>query len=390
MKTPIWILLLFLLTYQSSQAMDLQDTVRLSCLPAVACDSPLVTVVVRVQEPIQDLGRFRVTLRYYNPTFYYNGNLFLNPDIDNLLVTYYPGGATDILIVERTDTTAISLTEPWLFKFEANYFGGQNMLNFDTMVFSPDACYFKDAAGQDYPVAAVEGWVYSPQASCSIQPTVPVLSDTTLVPVMLGDMPPLENFAFKIHYSVVGLEFLGIENLNAALAPFANFTFSESNGEISIAWHSGMPLAMIGNGKLFDLKFNVLQHFPGIIPLTFDVMSAPFFLGPDTAAQAFIPTCFVDGFVSIQFAIDENKPGLQQVVISPNPSSDGVYTVNIPSGFPVTEWKLCDLQGKLLASGTFMAGQTSSKLDLGFLPKGVYLLRLGAKDQVCFRKVVRE
>ncbi len=170
----IWtILALIIFKAENSNAQQsLTDSIHVFVPATFACDSPLVDVVVKLVQPLSGLGKFRITLQYYNPSFYFNGNLTPNPAIDSLSVQYFIGDATDMLVVERKDSTPINLIEPWLFKFEANYFGGNNEIRFDTASFSPYYCFVENSAGQGYTTSYATGWVYPCVTGIEILPDV--------------------------------------------------------------------------------------------------------------------------------------------------------------------------------------------------------------------------
>jgi hypothetical protein len=353
------------------------DTLSLRIAPAVACDSPLVNVMIRLGEVPLTVRKFRVGMKYYNGSFYFNGNLTPNPAFDSLYIDYMPGGATDWLTIERTDTTPVTITEPWLFSFQANYFGGNHEINIDTFDLSPSQSYVEDSSGQLYSLSTNDGWVYAPVASCVIEPTVMMFSDTVSVPVLVHDMPPLEYFSFLVRYPADKVQLLEVTDLNPALVPFVNFTYVDSGAMLRCSWHSGMPLAFIGDGVLCKLKFLCLPpFFPGIIPLSFHPFSDHYFLGPDTAAQVYIPTCFEDGFISIQSGIPDNVTESNLLHIYPNPSPDGHYRLLVPQGEKVVHWNIYHCNGSLVRSERIVntAQINEFNIDASDLPGGIYFV----------------
>ncbi len=86
---------------------------------------------------------------------------------------------------------------------------------------------------------------------------------------------------------------------------------------------------------------------------------------------------------SIVLGTGENE--LSKVAVYPNPSS-GIVNVSIPENIKVYGSGLFDAAGKNINNVRLVNGS----LDISFLPKGVYLLRVETSEGVLTRKIIRK
>jgi hypothetical protein len=77
----------------------------------------------------------------------------------------------------------------------------------------------------------------------------------------------------------------------------------------------------------------------------------------------------------------EKKPALN-LKLSPNPVHDNLM-INSSAAFK--SFELCDLSGRIIKSGSF-----EKEMDVGFLSKGIYFVRLQSEKQIEVEKFVKE
>ncbi|MBX2874961.1 MAG: T9SS type A sorting domain-containing protein, partial [Saprospiraceae bacterium] len=86
------------------------------------------------------------------------------------------------------------------------------------------------------------------------------------------------------------------------------------------------------------------------------------------------------------FLTSTNEPAwANELVVFPNPTSD---EVNVRSSVDIEEWRLIDLQGRVLSRGT--NNNQRFAVDLGEWPSGLYRLQLINGNEAVQRPVVKQ
>jgi hypothetical protein len=75
-------------------------------------------------------------------------------------------------------------------------------------------------------------------------------------------------------------------------------------------------------------------------------------------------------------------------VIYPNPSPDGVYTVNFGREYSSLQMDVFDISGNIIYSSS-AAGTSTETIDLGAFPTGTYIIRLNTEGEPRSMKVVK-
>lgn len=164
--------------------------------------------------------------------------------------------------------------------------------------------------------------IKSQNATATIEDALSCAGDTAYVAVDVTNFIDVAAMSLFIGYDTNQAEFLSLHDINPAITGsiFAN----ASNGEIGIAF-SSINSFTINNGKLFDLKFNVLGDTSGL----------PFLEGTEIANSSLesIPLDTFPGSISNGIVIIE-QPGNVQAY----PNTDVVFSM-AASGNPNYQWQ---------------------------------------------------
>ena len=83
-----------------------------------------------------------------------------------------------------------------------------------------------------------------------------------------------------------------------------------------------------------------------------------------------------------------NQLSADQFTLFPNPASDVIYIENNSSADQINI-SLLDIQGKEIFNNLFTRGETIA-LDIADLKKGIYLVKIGNKSAIVFKKIIKQ
>ena len=84
----------------------------------------------------------------------------------------------------------------------------------------------------------------------------------------------------------------------------------------------------------------------------------------------------------------ENQLSAEQFNIYPNPASDFLYIENNSLANQI-KVSILDIQGKEIFNNSFNRGETIA-LDIADLKKGIYLVKIGNKSSLVFKKIIKQ
>ena len=94
---------------------------------------------------------------------------------------------------------------------------------------------------------------------------------------------------------------------------------------------------------------------------------------------------FKNVFILNPSAIDENSESENTILIYPNPAKDFIILKNINSKNIIKQVRIFNLNGQLVCHK-----KMKTKIDISQLPKGVYILRIGLKEEEIHYKLIKE
>ena len=102
---------------------------------------------------------------------------------------------------------------------------------------------------------------------CSIGNATACISDTITIPVTLQDAYGLAAITLRFGYDAVQLEYLGVTNVNSAIAGGVIIDVPQPGGNLLLSWNDLNPVNI--NGLLFNVRFRVTGAANA--PLTWDL-----------------------------------------------------------------------------------------------------------------------
>ena len=102
---------------------------------------------------------------------------------------------------------------------------------------------------------------------CSIGNATACISDTITIPVTLQDAYGLAAITLRFGYDAVQLEYLGVTNVNSAIAGGVIIEVPQPGGNLLLSWNDLNPVNI--NGLLFNVRFRVTGAANA--PLTWDL-----------------------------------------------------------------------------------------------------------------------
>jgi|GEM_PF-941513 len=194
--------------------------------------------------------------------------------------------------------------------------------------------------------------------------TVNAASGKIIVPVHASQLQNLGALQYSINYDAASLEFDGIDNWYNGIEDVTVGT--PVKGNITFVWAADNDGITIEDGTLCNLHFTVLKSETSSISWSNEPTPAEF---SDYNASTFVPT-LKDGTIEASTGLKTSEN--TAVGIYPNPGN-GKITITLPENGQ-KEIKVYSLLGSLVYSQ--LTDQTSLKLDLSNLNKGIYSLRI--------------
>jgi hypothetical protein len=204
------------------------------------------------------------------------------------------------------------------------------------------------------------------------------------VPVTLTKFKDIRAFQFNISWNNAQLEYLGIDQFSKDVNSFTeNNILKIEYGKLNVVWLNNNNLSLPDNTKLFYIKFKVLASKGNILDLNFEGVKATELAGPVSDILS------TNGKVTISDVSTSFYPKAKvesSIQLFPNPA---IKYIMISSPFEYEFVEISDLNGRKVYSD-HGKHQHQNNIDLSLYSSGVYILKIKIKDDIYFKKFVKE
>lgn len=207
--------------------------------------------------------------------------------------------------------------------------------------------------------------------------------DTIYMPVTALEFNNIGAVGFYINYDKNVLDYVGVVNVNQDIS---SILYNNSDNILKLGWYSTDAVSSItaDNSKLFDIKF---VYKGGNTVVSFDTEES--LIGDIDGLNNNNTSSFINGFVypldATGINVNSNSSYLN---LYPNPT-DGLVNVTISNNRIINNISLFDVEGKeIYNSSSIKLANTS--VNLSNNAPGVYFLRIECKDDILYRKVIKE
>jgi hypothetical protein len=141
-------------------------------------------------------------------------------------------------------------------------------------------------------------------------------------------------------------------------------------------------------GESFTLSDTVFLRFPYESSNTYDIIGEACIGRPNESLElTYANNSAISNSLLLVSTKDFSFNQPQPLDVFPNPSN-GLWTISdLPDG--PTQWQLYDLNGRRVASGTWLAGLSQQRLELRALASGLYFLTARGEAGVYQAKLMK-
>ncbi len=307
-------------------------------------------------------------------------------DMDGSINT---GDASEIQRVVGSVNSAFSEVESWLIMPEDEYFNLtiQNVLDHnykkyaDVLVDDEISLDFRgikmgDVTNSADPQRANQetNKDRSQAKQLIVEDRVAMDGEEVWVSIRANEFEDMRGLQFSLNWDDRGLELLGIENHNPALAQLDLAIQQLSDNTLTCVWGGTSGVTLMDNEILFTLKFKVMGDLDDEFILS--VQDNPTeILMVDSDFEEYVPEV-INGSVTIQNTTSAIETERIQIEAYPNPFVSGVIILSDRPGELIMV-EIINMEGKTCLTTRLNSGE---KVNTLHLPNGTYLVNITGSD----------